>query len=278
MLWTVLNSLGPGFLRILRRTAPIHQELPILVELRDTGAAVAIADEERAVRQPIDVGRPIEQLAGVAAALALGAERHHELAVVGELEDDMQLIIDHPHVLLGIVRAHLDLVRPAAAGHLEELVVLRPRLHHLAGAVDDENHVVVAALPTAFLRRFTRRAEAIVIARRVAARRIEQRVWRPRLRAGRQRQFAALRDPDPIGGFCVDSAHRAPGPAIVLDAVGAIRQRLRPVLDELVRTELFLAAFLLGRAPARAALVPGFLQDDHNPRPLTATPARRSPA
>ena len=75
----------------------------------------------------------------------------HQLAVVGELVDDVQLIVDHPDVLLGIVRVHLDLVRPAPAGHLEELVVLRPRLHHLAAAIDDEDHVVIPPLPAALV-------------------------------------------------------------------------------------------------------------------------------
>ena len=96
MLWTVLNSFGPGFFGSFGAAAPVHQELAVLVELRDARAAVAVADEERAVGQPRDVGRPIEQLAAVASALALGAERHHQLAVVGELVDHVQLVVDTP--------------------------------------------------------------------------------------------------------------------------------------------------------------------------------------
>ena len=148
----MLNSFGPGLLRILGRAAPVHQELAVLVELRDARAAVAVADEERAVGQPVDIGGPIEELAAIAPSLALGAERHHQLAVIGELVDDVQLVVEHPDVLLGIVRAHLDLVWSAPAGHLEEFVVLRPRLDHLAGAIHDEDDVVIASLPAALLR------------------------------------------------------------------------------------------------------------------------------
>src|SRR5262245_38599499 len=80
--------------RILRRTAPVLDELAVFVEFGDARAAVTVADEERAIRQPVDVGRSIEQLAGVASALARRPKPHHELAVVGELPDLVQLIID----------------------------------------------------------------------------------------------------------------------------------------------------------------------------------------
>ena len=100
----MLNSFGPGVVRVLRRGSPIHDELAVLVELRHAVAAVAVADEERAVGQPRDIGRPVEQLAGVAAALALVPSVMHELAVIGELVDHVQLVVDDPDVLLGIVR------------------------------------------------------------------------------------------------------------------------------------------------------------------------------
>ena len=77
--------------------------------------------------------------------------------------DDVQLIVEDPHVFLRIVRAHLDLVRPPPARRLEELVVLRPLLDQLAGAIDDEDDVVVAALPTAFGGRLAGRGQAVVV-------------------------------------------------------------------------------------------------------------------
>ncbi len=180
-------------------------------------------------------------------------ERHHQLAVVGELVNLVELIVEHPYVLLGIVRAHLDLVRAAPARRVEQLVVLRPPLHHLAGAIDDEDHVVIAALPAALLGRLARRALAIVVAGGAAARGREQRVRRPGLGARRQRQLAALSDPDAIGRLGEHRADRTPGPAIVLDAVWSVGQRLRPVRHRFVRTELLLSASLLQCGSGHAA-------------------------
>jgi hypothetical protein len=95
-------------------------------------------------------------------------------------------------VLLGIVRAYLDLVRPARPegrlGLIEELVMLRPRLHHLSVAVYDEDDVAIAHVARAGRR---------------SGRRNDLRVWCPRLRALGKRQFAALRDPDTIRAFRV---------------------------------------------------------------------------
>src|SRR5215510_2317200 len=113
-------------LRIFWSAAPVHQELAVFVELRDARTPVAIADEERSVGQPRDVCRPVKQLSCIAAALALCTERHHELTVVGEFVNHMELIINDPHVLLGIVRTHFDFVWSAPAGHLEHLVEIRP--------------------------------------------------------------------------------------------------------------------------------------------------------
>src|SRR6266550_562206 len=136
-------------LRILRRRSPVHQELAVLVELGDARAAVAVADEARAVGQPCDVGGPIEQTAAVAPALTLRAPLLHQLPVVGELVNLVELVVDDPDVLLGIVGAHLDLVRPAPALALEHRVLIVPPLDHLAVAIDDEDGVVVPPFPSA---------------------------------------------------------------------------------------------------------------------------------
>ena len=53
----------------------------------------------------------------------------------------MEIVVEHPYVLLRIVRVHLDLVRAARAFLLEDLVVLGPRLHVPAVAIDDEDAV-----------------------------------------------------------------------------------------------------------------------------------------
>src|SRR5688500_11360586 len=84
----------PRVVRILRWATPVLDELAVLVKFRHARAAVAVADEERAVRQPIDVGRPIEQSPRIAAALTDGAKRHDQLAVVGEFPNDVLLVVD----------------------------------------------------------------------------------------------------------------------------------------------------------------------------------------
>jgi hypothetical protein len=78
------------------------------------------------------------------------------------------------------------------------------------------------------------------------ARRRQHAVRRPRLRILRKRQFTTLCDPDAIWCFREDGADRSPRPAVVLYTVSTIGQRLRPVFDELVRTEFFLTAFFSG--------------------------------
>jgi hypothetical protein len=83
--------------------------------------------------------------------------------------NDVQLIVDDPHVLGRIVGAHLDLVRSASALHVEELVVLWPVLHLLAVPIDNEDHVMVATLPATLFRGLARGAEPVVVAGGVAA-------------------------------------------------------------------------------------------------------------
>jgi hypothetical protein len=59
------------------------------------------------------------------------------LAVVGELEDRVAIVVDEPHVLLGIVGTDIDRVRAP-----QHLVPLRPPLDDVAVAVDDEDAVL----------------------------------------------------------------------------------------------------------------------------------------
>jgi len=75
--------------------------------------------------------------------------------------------------------------------------------------------------------------------------RSEHAIGRPGLRIFGQRQFAALSDPDAIRSLGEDCANGSPGPSLVFDAIGTIRQRLQPVLDQFVGTEFFLAASFL---------------------------------
>src|SRR4030095_12267678 len=68
-------------------------------------------------------------------------KRHHKrLTVVRELEYLLALVIYHPNMPLGIVRADLDLVGAAAAG--EQVIVLRPGFEQLPIGIDDQDAVL----------------------------------------------------------------------------------------------------------------------------------------
>ena len=80
----VLNWLFPvpGVPQVIR-------VLSVLVELHHACVAIAVADKERAIGQPGDVGWPLEMLVVVARLVSL-PERHQKfLAVVREFEDLM---------------------------------------------------------------------------------------------------------------------------------------------------------------------------------------------
>ena len=144
------------------------------------------------------------------------------------------LVVDHPHVLGRIVRAHLDRVRSASTRLLrEQLVVLRPLFNKLAVAIDDEEDVLEPAFPSALRGRLAGGAQPVGVGLRVAARGVERRVRRPGFRSRRERQFAAHGDPDAIRRLGVNAAQRTPRPAVM--RMTGVRKRLGPVRHHLVR-------------------------------------------
>src|SRR5688572_10777845 len=139
----------PRVLRILRRAAPVHDEFVVRSVLGHASPAVAVADEVGAVRQPGDVGRPVECIGSASTHTQL-SHAVHELTVVGKPVNHVQLVVDDPDVLLLVVGADLDLMRAAAAWLLgKHLVEVRPLVHEIALAVDDEDRVLPAPLPPA---------------------------------------------------------------------------------------------------------------------------------
>src|SRR5262249_24821412 len=106
--------------------APRLHELSSPVESDDMRIALTIRHEEAAVGQPGDVGGQVE-MPIVAACDTRYTEGHdHPLAVVGELEDLLPPIVNHPNVSIGVVGVDLDAVRTASPR--EEVIVLRPCL------------------------------------------------------------------------------------------------------------------------------------------------------
>ena len=68
------------------------------------------------------------------------AEHQYQLrAVVGELGDEMPVGIDDPDMLLGVVRADLDIMRS-----VPEVVPLGPFLDDVAFTINDQNTVLPA--------------------------------------------------------------------------------------------------------------------------------------
>ena len=75
--------------------------------------------------------------------------RQQELTVVCELVDHVELVVDDPDVLLLIVRAHFDLVRPSAARQLrKKLVGIRPLVDQVAVPIQHDDAVLEAPLPS----------------------------------------------------------------------------------------------------------------------------------
>ena len=133
----VVHVAGTRLVRRIALDAPLHQELPVLVELRDARAGVAVGDEERAVGQPVDERRPVE-VRRVRALHLRRADRLHELlAVVREPVDHLHVVVDDPDVLLRIVRADVDRVRTP-----QQLVPLIPRLDDVAVGIGDDDAVL----------------------------------------------------------------------------------------------------------------------------------------
>ena len=173
---------------------------------------------------------------------------HELLAVVGELVDGVHVVVDDPHVLLRIVGADVDRVRP-----LEDLVPLRPLLDDVALRVDDDEAVLPAGVhaelairrlsPSSFdsLRRIPAGPAVAGSAVCVALRHgtppmgnctLGPTSGKPRLRPREVRQLAAREQVHAIRVLGEDALRRAGGPLLVA------RQRadiLRPARHDFVR-------------------------------------------
>jgi hypothetical protein len=111
------GELAVGF-AWLHRTPP-QQRLSLFAELHHAAVGVAVAHEERPVRQPIDHRRPVEVLEVVVGTedAHLSEREHLRLAVVGELVNHMIHVVDDPDVTLRVVRLDVNLVRSAPASN-----------------------------------------------------------------------------------------------------------------------------------------------------------------
>ena len=113
----------------------------------------------------------------------------------------VELIVNDPNVLVPIVGADLDLMRPSAARFAvdqcaEERLGLWPVVDFAAMAINHEDRMVPAAFPSALARGAAPSIEAVAVPSRVTP--IGRSVWGARLGVLWEREFATLRDPDTI--------------------------------------------------------------------------------
>src|SRR6185503_11788371 len=132
-------------------------------------------------------------------------------------------VVDHPNVVLRIVRADENRVWPAAIR--AQVIPLRPRLHGFAVGIDDDE--AIPELGGGLGGLLTESAPSPgEIPRQLVLR------W--------QLQLAAVGDEDPVWRFCEYTAGRSP------DVTGLGEcERLRPVRHHVVRPRRIVAALFL---------------------------------
>ena len=134
-----------------RRTplAPGGQVIAFGVELDHPGAVVAVGDDEAAVGEPGHERRAVE-VGLVGAQFAVGADGLHQRgAVIGELVDDVLVVVDDPDVLFGIIGVDGDVVGPLQHG-----IPLVPGFHDVAVAVEHQDAVLPAGIDAEASTRF----------------------------------------------------------------------------------------------------------------------------
>src|SRR5262245_2444632 len=159
-----VELIGARILRVFRRLTPVHYELVVRIEFRNAGPAVAVGNEIGSVWQPGDVRRAIKRVRTTPSHAEL-SQCVDKLAVIGELIDDVQLVIDDPNVLLLIVWTDLDLMRSPAAGLLaKELLHVRPFVDQIAIPIDDKNRVLKSSFPAAQINLLAGRRKTVCVA------------------------------------------------------------------------------------------------------------------
>ena len=218
--------------RIDGRPSPVHQELSVAVEFRDARAGVPVGDEERAVRQPGDVGRPIEVVRAASGHTPL-ADRLHQLAVVREDVDrsawsssTIQMCFWRSYGLISsLCGPRPTSPSPEPRGGARYLSCCSHSSIVLPFAIHREDEVVTSHLVGVA-------SPGIGAPARIRAAGGEQARADPRRGARRQLNLAALRDPDFVRTLGQHAGARAPGPPGVRKI--GVGQRPGPVLHDLV--------------------------------------------
>ena len=184
--------------------------------------------------------------------------QHLRLAVVGELVDDVLVVVDDPDVLLRIVGADGDEVRP-----LQHRVPLRPRVDQVALGVEDEDAVLPARVHAHLVAARFPRLDAVLgelpgaaVAgqaggRRVAPRQAADRELDARPESGSRRacgrwMFGSSPRCSTKTRSGLSANTLCPAPNVQPCVAGQRRQVLRPVGDDVIGAEDVLAALLAG--------------------------------
>src|ERR1700719_3321523 len=129
------------FIRRSALFAPRDELLAILVILDDAGAVIAVAQIKTAIRLKGHEGWTGEMRI-VGARHARRAQCQDALlAVMREFADEVVIGIHNPDVLVPVVRADLNVMRPSP-----DFVPLRPVFDDLAVAIQDDNDVIPAPI------------------------------------------------------------------------------------------------------------------------------------
>ena len=195
---------------------PAELRLVAALRVEDDDAVVVqpVGHQHPPVRQERHVLRPAE-VGLVAAAHVLLAQRRQQLAaVVGEDENLVAGLVDHPHAPFRVVGADADAVRPRSVGVGAQVVPLVPDLDQVAVAVDHQQAVLPHAQPGVAERVD---ADGADVAGELRGHRI------------RQARLPPLRDEDAVGRLGEHARVAAEGEA-------RRGERLVPACDHLVRT------------------------------------------
>ena len=113
--------------------SPVHQEVPVLVELHHTGVHVAVTDEDVAIRVPRDVRRPVEvapvrpcllragKLHDAVKTLFPAPQVHHDVSVRIELDDGIRGFVHDPQIVFVVEADLVSIGEP-----VDTLAVLAP--------------------------------------------------------------------------------------------------------------------------------------------------------
>ena len=247
----IVEIAGTRFVGRIAFQSPLQEFLAVHVVLDHARIVVAVGQIPGVVVHKGHERWPPEMRIVVARNARRAQSQEALLAIVGELGDEVVVGVDDPEMFLGIVGAHLDVVRAAP-----DRVPLRPVFDHLAVAIEDHDDVLPAPIDARPAGASVRGGLAAAGSGAGGLAHGHSRThWElqagPDLRKsgcfdpGREhRQLALLRDKHTVGSLGEYKSGLRPSPPLVVGQT--LGERFRPVLDGIVGAENVLPAFKSG--------------------------------